>query len=265
MSESTLRHRGPKPATPQKATRPQSKAKVDYEESIFRQLLTFFGGFIFLNFLLSYFVTGGATWGYETKLTNPSYLKHLTLHRQFGLAPYPVFTEAELAIYDGADIHKEDVENKPYSILLALNGTVYDVSSNPGSYGPIGPYHIFAGRDAARAFITGCFRSPDHLTHDFRGLDPEFAEETVSGWQKFFGGSSHYWKVGTLKHTHDYNSLPETFEEFEALKKDGVIAQSVEWTDVPKPCGNARGQKPGFRESFVHHGGKAEEKGHQHH
>jgi hypothetical protein len=37
-----------------------------------------------------------------------------------------------------------------------------------------GGYHIFAGRDAARAFVTGCFKT--HLTHDIRGFNEhEFA------------------------------------------------------------------------------------------
>lgn len=32
-----------------------------------------------------------------------------------------------------------------------------------------GSYNHFAGRDASRAFVTGCFSSG--LTHDVRGLD----------------------------------------------------------------------------------------------
>jgi len=47
---------------------------------------------------------------------------------------------------------------------------VYDVSANRRVYGPGGGYGFFAGKDAARAFVTGCFKTD--LTHDIRGLDP---------------------------------------------------------------------------------------------
>jgi hypothetical protein len=50
------------------------------------------------------------------------------------------------------------------------SGDVYDVSANRRTYGPGGGYGFFAGKDAARAFVTGCFK--DDLTHDIRGLDP---------------------------------------------------------------------------------------------
>jgi hypothetical protein len=36
------------------------------------------------------------------------------------------------------------------------------------NYSKGGSYHHFAGKDAARAYVTGCFE--DHLTHDMRGL-----------------------------------------------------------------------------------------------
>jgi predicted heme/steroid binding protein len=70
-------------------------------------------------------------------------------------------TDTELAQYDGTD------PTKP--IYLALNGTIYDVSSNPDTYGPGGSYHFFAGRDAARAFLTGCFQ--EDQTPDLRGVE----------------------------------------------------------------------------------------------
>jgi predicted heme/steroid binding protein len=73
-------------------------------------------------------------------------------------------TDIELTKYDGSD------PTKP--IYLALNGTIYDVSASPQTYGPGGSYHFFAGRDAARAFLTGCFA--EDTTPDLRGVERMF-------------------------------------------------------------------------------------------
>lgn len=75
-------------------------------------------------------------------------------------------TDAELAQYNGED------PTKP--IYVAVNGSIFDVSANPQAYGPIGGYHFFAGRDAARAFVSGCFK--EDLTYDLRGVEEQFIE-----------------------------------------------------------------------------------------
>lgn len=56
-------------------------------------------------------------------------------------------------------------------VRAKVSGDVYDVSANRRIYGPGGGYGFFAGKDAARAFVTGCFK--EDLTHDIRGLDPK--------------------------------------------------------------------------------------------
>lgn len=55
---------------------------------------------------------------------------------------------------------------------MAVNGTIYDVSASPQTYGPGGSYHFFAGRDATRAFVTGCFA--EDLVADLRGVEGMF-------------------------------------------------------------------------------------------
>lgn len=70
-------------------------------------------------------------------------------------------TPSQLALYDGSD--------PSLPIYLALNGTIIDVSSNPGIYGPGGGYHFFVGKDATRAFVTGCFQ--EDLTGDMTGVE----------------------------------------------------------------------------------------------
>jgi membrane-associated progesterone receptor component len=64
----------------------------------------------------------------------------------------PSMTLTELAQYrDG---------NKIY---IAVDGKIFDVSKNPGSYGKNGSYHVFAGRDATRALAMGSTEEKDVL------------------------------------------------------------------------------------------------------
>lgn len=75
-----------------------------------------------------------------------------------------ILTPDQLSLYNGTD------PNLP--IYLAINGTVFDVSANPRIYGPGGMYGFFAGKDAARAFVTGCFQ--EDLTSDLSGVEEMF-------------------------------------------------------------------------------------------
>jgi predicted heme/steroid binding protein len=70
-------------------------------------------------------------------------------------------TPTQLSLYNGTD--------PSLPIYLAINGTIFDVSANRGIYGPGGGYNFFAGRDATRAFVTGCFR--EDLTPDLDGVE----------------------------------------------------------------------------------------------
>ncbi|KAF2026779.1 cytochrome b5 [Setomelanomma holmii] len=119
-------------------------------------VLRILGGILLLSSGLSYLSTNGEsmTWGYNAWWTRAREWKAV-LQREVHL------TDQELLQYDGTD------PNKP--IYLALNGTIYDVSISPQTYGPGGSYHFFAGRDAARAFLTGCFQ--EDATPDLRGVE----------------------------------------------------------------------------------------------
>lgn len=93
-------------------------------------------------------------------------------------------------------------------------------------YGPGGSYNFFAGRDATRAFVTGCFK--EDLTSDMRGLETMFmpvedveneaitpaqrkirrerelraarakVEGTVKRWGGFFANSEKYFEAGKV-------------------------------------------------------------------
>jgi predicted heme/steroid binding protein len=109
---------------------------------------------------------------YQGKWTNPyTYLpvsreikssrsKYQAVVEGYIQTPSRTFTTEELSRFSGSD--------PSLPIYLAIKGDVFDVSVNPMRYGPGATYHHFAGRDASRSFVTGCFKT--HLTHDTRGF-----------------------------------------------------------------------------------------------
>ncbi|WVR03123.1 hypothetical protein IAU60_000113 [Kwoniella sp. DSM 27419] len=153
--------------------------------------------------------TGQSPWSYLALiLFLPLLSSFLTQTYSFGLSPYflpplrrfwaetpinvfrremKVFTPDQLARYDGR-------EERP--VYLAIDGVVYDVSANRRIYGKGGSYNIMAGRDASRAFCTGCFET--HLTHDIRGLS-ETELASLAHWKSFFADHENYFKVGTVR------------------------------------------------------------------
>ncbi|KAG5953341.1 hypothetical protein E4U53_005987 [Claviceps sorghi] len=171
---------------------------------------------------LSYVISGGESlfWGMKNK---PTYLRLDWWKAQLNGPIY--LTDQQLVAHDGRD------PSKP--LYLAINGTIYDVSNGRRMYGPGGSYHAFAGRDAARGFVTGCFA--EDQTADLRGVeemflpldDPEVdkawtaaelevlrAEEmarakerahaALKHWVDFFAKSKKYTMVGRVKREEDW-------------------------------------------------------------
>ncbi|KAI8376193.1 cytochrome b5-like heme/steroid binding domain-containing protein [Radiomyces spectabilis] len=170
---------------------------------------------IILFFLGSYLITETWTWGYRGKWTNlNTYIPAsicISLHRSiFGPPKELVFSEEQLMRYDGS--------NPNLPIYVAIDGDVYDVTAGSMWYGLGASYHHFAGKDAARAYVTGCFQ--DHLTHDLRGLS-EKQLKGVDHWKKFYENHHKYFKVGRVLH-----------------------APIDEHAPIPPPCKQAVGQKP---------------------
>ncbi|KAL1598600.1 hypothetical protein SLS60_007740 [Paraconiothyrium brasiliense] len=162
------RNRRPPPAKDEPAE-PIKKVATETTSSGFSVLdiLRVAGGILLFSSALSYLTTSGTslTWGYNPWWTRAREWKNILNH--------PVsLTDEELKAYDGTD------PSKP--IYLALNGTIYDVSISPATYGPGGSYHFFAGRDAARAFLTGCFDTDS--VPDLRGVEQMYIP--LEPWEK---------------------------------------------------------------------------------
>ncbi|CAA7408113.1 unnamed protein product [Spirodela intermedia] len=95
-------------------------------------------------------------------------------------------TAAELRAYDGSE------EGKP--IYVAVKGTVYDVTSGKGFYGPGGSYCMFAGRDASRA-LGKMSKSEEEVSGNLDGLT-EKELGVLDDWEKKF--QAKYPVVGRL-------------------------------------------------------------------
>ncbi|CDO92227.1 unnamed protein product [Kluyveromyces dobzhanskii CBS 2104] len=103
------------------------------------------------------------------------------------------FTIVELSRFSGDYSKKLD---RP--ILLAVNRTVFDVSSSPGFYGEWGAYKKFTGKDCSNNFQFGMFDHAAYSTpchHDISDFD-EAQLAKVREWYQFF--ASKYPSVGRL-------------------------------------------------------------------
>ncbi|KAK4961703.1 hypothetical protein LTR10_002194 [Elasticomyces elasticus] len=249
------RRNGKSPSEPQTA-KPATKSASSLS---IMDILRIVGGLFLLNCLLSYFITNDSVlWGWR-----PWFIRPAVLTRYF---QGPVhLTDAQLVAYDGSD------PKKP--IYLALNGTIYDVSAGARVYGPGGSYNVFAGKDAARGFITGCFAEDG--TPDLRGaeytyvasdiplpaeysLDPSTAEtekvtgavksyrsnelrrarkqvqDTIEGWSKMFRGEGG----------KDYFEVGKVIREEGWLEKEpkkALCAQAIKGRPKPRSA-PAQGQ-----------------------
>ncbi|KAK9455996.1 cytochrome b5-like heme/steroid binding domain-containing protein [Dipodascopsis uninucleata] len=96
---------------------------------------------------------------------------------------YQKFTPKSLSPFNGVDNDK---------VLLAVKGTVYDVTAGRSFYGPGGPYSNFAGRDASRGLAKGSF-DDDMLTPIDQSIDElkDLTEEelgSLNEWASHFAG-----------------------------------------------------------------------------
>ncbi|KAJ9081442.1 hypothetical protein DSO57_1014738 [Entomophthora muscae] len=168
------------PLKPNNIAKPKSTQRgLSLKKAIITGLSWIFG-VIGINLLISYLLTETLTYGYKNRYTN---------WRTYFPVKQRIFTEEELALYDGSDL--------TLPIYIAINGEVYDVSKGATYYGKGGGYSFFAGKDAARAYVTGCFKT--HLTHDLRGFD-DIDMEQVTGWMDFYRDHETYYRVGTVVH-----------------------------------------------------------------
>ncbi|KAK6625113.1 hypothetical protein RUM43_005404 [Polyplax serrata] len=143
-----------------------------------------------------------------------------------------LFTSDELKSYNG--------EKGSKGTYLSILGDVYDVSKGQRHYGPGGPYHVFAGRDASRSFVTGNFDSDTQVDDVLDLSNNELL--SLRDWSKFYKKEYDY--KGKLigrfydnegKRTEYWENLEEKFNDAEKSKQNKMNDEllfppcNVEW------------------------------------
>lgn len=145
-------------------------------------------------------------------------------------------TIEQLAGYSGSD------PSKP--VLVALNRTIYDVSSAPHMYGPNGAYSILAGRDASRAYVTTCMQGDDYLVPYLSGVEEIFVplwlsttasqaeyDEIASG-EQVMNGAGIKGMVETLHKRIGLAEVAKQREEAYAQAREVVKSKIDNWQAV---------------------------------
>ncbi|ALC39498.1 MSBP [Drosophila busckii] len=122
------------------------------------------------------------------------------------------FTVKELRHYDG---------NQPDGrVLVAVNGSVYDVTKGKRFYGPGGPYATFAGRDASRNLATFSVVANENENYDDLSDLGAMEMDTVRDWEMQFKEKYEY--VGKLLRNGEQ---PNTYEN-DSDKDDETAADN---------------------------------------
>ncbi|PBP18547.1 cytochrome b5-like Heme/Steroid binding domain-containing protein [Diplocarpon rosae] len=201
--------------TPEKQSTLAARAKAEDSAFSFVDVARTIVFLLLVSSAVSYFVTRETfTWGVK----RPAWTRPETI--KAWIAGPQALTDDDLKAFDGSD------PTKP--IYLAINGSIYDVSLGRRHYGPGGSYHFFAGKDAARAFVTSCFQEDGNP--DLRGVEEMFlpiddeeidmlytsgelkalkeqerrqakvqAHNALKHWVDFFASSKKYPKIGEVK------------------------------------------------------------------
>nr|CAG4644153.1 EOG090X0A5G [Lepidurus arcticus] len=153
-------------------------------------------------------------------------------------------SERILSLGEISQLNGQD-ESTP--IYLALLGRVFDVSKGRQYYGPGEGYHIFAGKDASRAFVTGDF-TPTGLIDDVLDLDDQDFGG-LAEWLRFYHNDYTY--IGKLsgRYFDGKGKLTEYGEKVEEKIKRAALAKEAQEAEaqVYPPCNSEWSQANGGR------------------
>ena len=131
-------------------------------------------------------------------------------------------TAEELAEYDGRPIG-DDADGERRPLFLAVLGRIYDVSAGKAFYGPGRTYHKLVGRDASRAFCTGCLDDAC-LIPSLDGLSEAQRAEAYK-WAELYEHHDKYKLVGSLRVAAPVEGEADyTAEDLEQWEREDVDA-----------------------------------------
>ena len=120
-------------------------------------------------------------------------------------------TAEELAEYDGRPL-SESASRAP--LFLAIRGRIYDVSAGWSFYGPGSKYHKLVGKDATRAFCTGCLEFAC-LIASTEGLSAAQLQE-AERWIELYEHHDKYKLVGAVREPNAAEADDGSADEAEA-------------------------------------------------
>ena len=131
-------------------------------------------------------------------------------------------TAEELAEYDGRPIG-DDADGERRPLFLAVLGRITDVSAGKAFYGPGRTYHKLVGRDASRAFCTGCLDDAC-LIPSLDGLSDAQRAEAYK-WAELYEHHDKYKLVGSLRVAAPVEGEADyTAEDLEQWEREEVDA-----------------------------------------
>lgn len=138
-------------------------------------------------------------------------------------------TLEELAEYDGRELPGTN-GNAP--LFLSVRGRIYDVTAGAAFYGPGRSYHKLVGKDATRAFCTGCLE-PECLISSVKGLT-DLQQKEAERWVELYEHHDKYKLVGRLRVPASLSSEDEQ-ELAEASAEEVEYALEAESRKPHKP------------------------------
>ncbi|XP_076277177.1 neuferricin [Lasioglossum baleicum] len=118
-----------------------------------------------------------------------------------------VFAQNELGKYT----------NLKDGLYISILGQVFDVTKGAKHYGPGATYHVFTGRDASLAFITGEFND-EGLTDDVSSLSLQKIK-ALNDWVKFYNENYIYKGKLSGRHYHEDGSPTAEMHNIQRMLK----------------------------------------------